>query len=68
MNFLKVWALLNCLFMIVCLIGMLACYDPRMNVVLGYVEWMNVFVGGLVFSGLNLLVSGCLALSHSHSV
>jgi hypothetical protein len=57
----RVWVVVNGFLLFLCFFGMLVAYDAGVK---PDYEWTNFWLGGLIFSFLNIGICGSVAMSH----
>jgi len=57
----RVWIVVNAFLLILCFFGMLCAWDAGVK---PDWEWTNFWLGGIIFSFLNIVICGCAFLSH----
>ena len=57
----RVWVVANAVLLLLCFFGMIIAYDMGLK---PDWEWTNFWLGGMIFSFLNIGICGCVSLSH----
>jgi hypothetical protein len=57
---LSTWVALNLFFAVICILAMLCAYGP----INPDWEWTNFWLGGFIMSMVNMIICGCVAMSH----